>query len=127
MSSRATPIAAGQPALLLLYRLRMFSSANHLLKPPGYNFSHDQTSTATNVGLKMAPVGFQLYRLLTMTTISDQSAVYSTVPHHLALSETPRGVGTKDQVIFVVETRGKKSLICCVEFVTGQKHLSAQN
>lgn len=62
-----------------------------------------------------------------MTTISDQSAVYSTVSHHLALSETPRGVGTKDQVIFVVETRGKKSLICCVEFLTGQKHLSAQN
>lgn len=58
MSSRATPIAADKPAALLLHRLRMFSSANNLLKPPGYNFSHDQTSTATNVGLKMAPVGF---------------------------------------------------------------------
>lgn len=58
MSSRATPIAADKLAAVLLNRLQMFSSANNLLKPPGYNSSHEQTSTATNVGLKMAPVGF---------------------------------------------------------------------
>lgn len=72
----------------------------------------------------MAPVGFSA---LPPADNDNYLWPVSTVPHHLALSETPRGVGTEDQLIFVVETRGKKLLICCVEFLTGQKHLSAQN
>lgn len=119
-SSRAAPRAADKPAPFLLIRLWMFSSANNLLKRPGYSSYRDhvgQTSTATNVRGFLPPLS-----PADKTTISDQSAVYSMLPHHLVLvlpflkhqGSRNQRPGNFHYGNRVKERRGEKSIICCV-------------